>query len=58
MDNTVHFASKTWNELPDHFNQFKRLINTWNGSSCHCSFCACFLYYKIIFTLFALFLYF
>ena len=41
-----YYASKTWNELPDHFrketsfNQFKSLINSWNGSSCHCSFCA------------------
>ena len=40
------YASKTWNELPDHYrketisNQFKSLINSWNGSSCHCSFCA------------------
>jgi len=39
-------ASKIWNELPDHlrketsFHQFKSLINSWNGSSCHCSFCA------------------
>ena len=41
-----YYASKTWNELPDHFrketsfNQFKSLINSWNGSSCRCSFCA------------------
>ena len=41
-----YYASKIWNELPDHFrketsfNQFKSLINSWNGSSCHCSFCA------------------
>jgi hypothetical protein len=41
-----YYASKTWNELPDHYrketfsNQFKSLINSWNGSSCHCSFCA------------------
>ena len=41
-----YYASKTWNELPDHFrkeasfNQFKGLINSWNGSSCHCCFCA------------------
>ena len=43
-----YYASKTWNELPEHFrketsyNQFKSLINSWNGSSCHCSFCAWF----------------
>ena len=43
-----YYASKTCNELPDHFrketsfNQFKSLINSWNGSSCHCSFCAWF----------------
>ena len=40
------YSNTTWNELPDHFrketsfNQFKSLINSWNGSSCHCSFCA------------------
>jgi hypothetical protein len=34
---------KTWNELPNHFRlensfkQFKNLINSWNGSSCHCN---------------------
>ena len=41
-----YFAAKTWNDLPDHFRketsflQFKNLINSWNGSSCHCSACA------------------
>jgi hypothetical protein len=50
-----YYASKIWNELPDHFrketsfNQFKSLINSWNGSSCHCSFCA---WFQIIFLLF------
>ena len=39
-------AAKLWNELPNHFrteqsfSQFKSLINSWNGSSCHCSACA------------------
>ena len=38
-----YFAAKTWNELPNHFRlknsfkQFKNLINSWNGSSCHCN---------------------
>ena len=37
--------AKLWNELPDHFrkdmslDQFKNLINTWSGSSCHCFAC-------------------
>ena len=37
------FASKLWNELPNHFrlqtsfNQFKYFINSWNGSTCHCN---------------------
>ena len=45
-----YYASKTWNELPDHFrketsfNQFKSLINSWNGNSCHCSSCAWFIF--------------
>ena len=40
-----YFAAKTWNELPNHFRlansfkQFKNLINSWNGSSCHCNAC-------------------
>ena len=38
-------AAKQWNELPNHFrtqtsfNQFKNLINSWNGSSCRCNAC-------------------
>lgn len=38
-------GAKLWNELPDHFrkdmslDQFKNLINTWSGSSCHCFAC-------------------
>ena len=41
-----YFAAKTWNDLPDHFRkessfpQFKNLINSWNGRSCHCSACS------------------
>ena len=40
-----YFAAKIWNELPNHFRlknsfkQFKNLINSWNGSSCHCNAC-------------------
>ena len=58
-----YYASKTWNELPDHFrketsfNQFKSLINSWNGSSCHCSFCGHdFKLFSYFFALFLLFL--
>jgi len=46
LNSFKYFAAKTWNELPDHFRketsflQFKNLINSWNGSSCHCSACA------------------
>ena len=38
-------AAKLWNELPNHFrtqtsfNQFKNLINSWNGNSCRCNNC-------------------
>ena len=38
-------AAKLWNELPNHFrtqtsfNQFKNLINSWNGNSCRCNAC-------------------
>ena len=38
-------AAKLWNELPNHFrtqtsfNQFKNLINSWNGNSCRCNSC-------------------
>jgi hypothetical protein len=38
-------AAKLWNQLPNHFrtqtsfNQFKNLINSWNGNSCHCNAC-------------------
>ena len=45
LNSFKYFAAKTWNELPDHFrketsfNQFKNLINSWNGSSCHCRAC-------------------
>ena len=40
-----YFSAKTWNDLPDHFRkessfqQFKLLINSWDGKSCHCSAC-------------------
>ena len=38
-------AAKLWNELPNHFrtqtsfNQFKNLINSWNGNSCRRNAC-------------------
>jgi hypothetical protein len=41
--NDILTSAKTWNDLPDHFrkessfSQFKNLINSWNGRSCHCS---------------------
>ena len=40
-----YFLTKLWNELPNHIrleqnlNQFSKLLNTWNGGSCHCSAC-------------------
>ena len=40
-----YFSTKLWNELPNHIrleqnlNQFSKLLNTWNGGSCHCSAC-------------------
>ena len=40
-----YFSPKLWNELPNHIrleqnlNQFSKLLNTWNGGSCHCSAC-------------------
>jgi hypothetical protein len=46
--NTFRFAAPTlWNSLPvpDHFgtensfSQFKSLLQSWNGSKCHCSAC-------------------
>jgi hypothetical protein len=46
LNSFKHFAAKTWNDLPDHFMkessfpQFKNLINSWNGRSCHCSACS------------------
>ena len=39
-------AAILWNSLPQHFmevtnfNQFKSLINAWNGESCNCTFCS------------------
>ena len=36
-------AASLWNRLPDHFrrensfSQFRSLIQSWNGSECHCS---------------------
>ena len=38
-------AASLWNSLPGHFrrknsfSQFRRLIQSWNGSECHCSAC-------------------
>ena len=38
-------AAKLWNELPNSFrsvssfSQFKRLVNDWNGTKCHCGAC-------------------
>ena len=38
-------AAGVWNSLPndlrkvEDFNEFKRLVNTWSGSSCKCSMC-------------------
>ena len=55
LNSFKHFAAKTWNDLPDHFMkkssfpQFKNLINSWNGRSCHCS--ACSQFYFILFAL-------
>ena len=37
----IFFSTKLWNELPNHIrleqnlNQFSKLLNTWNGGSCH-----------------------
>lgn len=45
LNSFKYFAARTWNDLPDHFRketsflQFKNLINSWNGRSCHCSAC-------------------
>ncbi|CAM1330052.1 Uncharacterised protein r2_g3912 [Pycnogonum litorale] len=45
LNSFKYFAAKTWNELPEHFKQeasfgqFKNMINSWNGSSCHCNAC-------------------
>ena len=43
---SFRFAAATlWNTLPNHFrtensfSQFKSLIQSWNGSDCHCSMC-------------------
>ena len=38
-------AAGVWNSLPndlrkvEDFKEFKRLVNTWSGSSCKCSMC-------------------
>ena len=38
-------AASVWNSLPndlrqvEDFKEFKRLVNTWSGSSCKCSMC-------------------
>jgi hypothetical protein len=45
VNSSRYAATKLWNELPSHFrtqtsfNQFKNLINSWNGNSCRCNAC-------------------